>query len=111
MNLDNLYKNIGRANLILDCLYPIYLLYPDLPIYEINHDPKYVYNSIHKHFKEILNENLQDGDLILFEFENGFHFGIYCKPNKFFHYLANHKLRLTRFTHYKKYVKGYFRRW
>jgi len=109
MNLDILHKHIGKSNKELDCLFPIYLLYPELPKYDINQDKTYVYESILKHCNKV--DNLRLGDLILFKFLNGYHFGIYAGKGNFFHYLRHGNLRLTNLRRYIKYIEGYFRKW
>jgi len=111
VNIDILYTKIGTKDNDdkLDCLYPIYLVYPNLPRYGLNHDPDYVYSNILKHFKPV--KTFKAGDLILFKFKNKYHFGIYTKNNIFCHFLSKGNLRLTNINKYKKYINGVYRQW
>jgi len=102
-----LFENIGSYDAELDCLYPVYLAYPEIPKHEIVQDEAYIMPLLLKYFDRV--EDLQKGDLLLFEFFDGFHFGVYAGVNQFFHCCKNHKLRISRLSVYSKYQKGGFR--
>jgi len=107
MNLDILFKNIGKIDEKLDCLYPMYLLYPQIPKYKLIQDEKYFKPLINKHFYKT--DSPEKGDLLLFRLFNGFHFGIYAEDGKFFHCCKKHKLRLTNLSGYKKFLEGCYK--
>ena len=107
MNINILFQNIGSVDEKLDCLYPVYLLYPEIPKYELIHDEEYFTPLIKKHFREI--EELSTGDLLVFKMFNNFHFGIYAGKGTFFHCCKKHKLRVSRLSGYKKYLKGCYK--
>lgn len=107
MNLNKLFDSIGTIDAELDCLYPVYLLYPEIPRYRIIYDEKYFMPLVKKHFEET--KDIEAGDLLLFLIFNSFHFGIYAGDNKFFHCCKNHKLRISRFSGYKGFLKGVYK--
>ncbi len=107
MDLNILYKNIGTIDETLDCTYPVYLLYPQIPRYELIHDEEYFIPLVKKHFKETY--ELNTGDLIVFKLPNDYHFGIYAGEGKFFHCCRRHKLRVSRLSGYRKYLRGCYR--
>ena len=109
MNLDNLYKHTGGYEENLDCLYPVYLLYPEIPKYKLIQNESYFRPLIEKYFHPVSLKNIQKGDLLLFKMFNGFHFGIYAGHDKFFHCCKTHKLRLSRLSGYKKFLKDTYR--
>jgi len=109
MNLNNLYRHTGTYNPELDCLYPVYLLYPGIPEYELIQDEAYFKPLIEKHFRGINPNELESGDLLVFKMFNGFHFGIYAGENRFFHCCKNHNLRISRLSGYKKFLKDTYR--
>ncbi len=111
MNIDILYKNIGAIDEKLDCLFPAYLVYPDVPKYELIHEKNYILTSLEKHFKKIDEIDLLAGDLILFQFFDMFHFGVYAEDKKFFHCCKKHKLRLGNLERYRRYIKGFYQKW
>ncbi len=107
MNLEVLLKNIGNYSQKLDCLYPVYLLYPKIPEYQLIQDEKYFQPLIKKHFKKT--KNLQTGNLLVFKFANGYHFGIYAGNGSFFHCCKKHKLRISRLSGYRNFLKDIYR--
>lgn len=107
MNINILYKNIGTIDETLDCLYPVYLLYPQIPEYEIIYDENYFTPLIKRHFCET--EELKTGDLLVFRLPNNFHFGIYAGDGQFFHCCKRHKLRISRLSGYIKFLRGSYR--
>jgi cell wall-associated NlpC family hydrolase len=107
MDIEILYKKIGTYDEKLDCLYTGYLVYPDIPIYEIKQDKDYFIPLIEKHFFKV--DDLKKGDLLILQFYNGFHFGIYAENDKFFHCCSKHKLRLSELRKYKKNLVGIYR--
>lgn len=107
MDLNNLYKKIGSYDANYDCLYPVYLLYPNIPDYEHIQDEKYIKSLIHRHFSLV--KEAQTGDMLLFIFSNGFHFGVYAGTEKFFHCCEKFGLRISRLSGYSKYLKGIYR--
>ncbi len=109
MNLNILFQKLGSIDEKLDCLYPIYLLYPKIPKYKLIQDEEYIKTLVNKHFTEISITDVQKGNLLIFKFFNGFHFGIYAGNNKFFHCCNKHKLRLTNLSAYKKFLRGTFK--
>lgn len=112
MNLNVLYQHIGTYSRELDCLYPVYLLYPRIPKYKIIQDEDYFLPLVKKYFKEIALSKKTifiKGDLLIFKLYNGFHFGIYAGNEEFFHFCKRHNLRITRLSGYKKFLKGVYR--
>ncbi|OGI00480.1 MAG: hypothetical protein A2Y25_12075 [Candidatus Melainabacteria bacterium GWF2_37_15] len=107
MNINILFQNIGSIDEKLDCLYPVYLLYPEIPKYEFIYDEEYFTPLIKRHFREI--EEFNAGDLLVFKLLNSFHFGIYAGNGNFFHCCKKHKLRISRLSGYKKYLKGCYK--
>ncbi|HSA06138.1 MAG TPA: NlpC/P60 family protein [Candidatus Gastranaerophilales bacterium] len=107
MNISILCQNIGGYDEKLDCLYTVYLLYPEIPSYNLIQDENYFVPLINKYFIEI--QTPEQGDLLLFKLFNGFHFGIYAGDDKFFHCCKKHKLRLTNLSAYKKFLKGVYK--
>ncbi len=107
MSLKILFQNIGSYSDKLDCLYPIYLLHPEIPQYELIQDENYFLPLVKKHFIQV-NEP-QKGDLLVFKFAVGFHFGIYAGNRKFFHCCKRHKLRISRLSGYQNLLKGIYR--
>jgi len=107
MNINILYNHIGTIDETLDCLYPIYLLYPQIPRYELIHDEEYFIPLVNKHFKEI--QELITGDLLFFKLPNDYHFGVYAGGGNFFHCCKKHKLRISRLSGYKKFLRGSYR--
>lgn len=107
MSLELLYKHIGSYNEQLDCLYPVYLLYPEIPKYKLVQDENYFQPLIEKYFCKTAES--KEGDLLVFKFQNKFHFGIYNGCGKFFHCCKKFKLRLSRMKLYQKSLKGIYR--
>lgn len=107
MNLDILSENIGGYCKKLDCLYPVYLLYPKIPYYRLIQSEAYFKPLIEKHFNRV--HKLQKGDMLVFRFANGFHFGIYAGNEEFFHCCNTFKLRISRLSGYKKFLRGIYR--
>ena len=107
MNTGHLYKYIGTYDERMDCLYPGYLMYPEVPIYEIRQDEDYFLPLLAKHFIKV--DEPQEGDLLVFKFRKGFHFGVYNEYGKFFHCCKRFKLRLSRLQTYQKSLKGIYR--
>jgi hypothetical protein len=110
MNLDVLKNNIGTINERQDCLYPVYLLYPDLNEYEVIQDEDYFNPIILQNFSPISIEELKDGDLIVLKFFNGYHFAIYKEKNQIYHCCAKFKLRISSLEKYQKNIIGCYRR-
>ncbi len=108
MNLNILYKHIGTTDEKLDCLYPIYLLYPQIPRYEIIYDEEYFMPLVKKHFAGT--KKPEPGDLLIFKMLNNYHFGIYAGEGKFFHCCKKHKLRVSRLGGYGRFLRGCYRR-
>lgn len=104
MKLDILYQKVGTIDEALDCLYPVYLLYPDIPKYRIIYDENYFNPLIKKHFEET--QEIKAGDLIVFRLLNNYHFGIYAGNGEFFHCCKRHKLRVSRLAGYRKLLIG-----
>ena len=109
MNFNNLYSHIGSYDEKLDCLYPVYLLHPEIPKYKIIQDEAYFKPIIKKHFKQVNSKEPQKGDLLVFKLFNGFHFGIYAGNNDFFHCCKKHKLRVSKLSIYNKFLKDIYR--
>lgn len=107
MNLENLYTSIGSYDPNLDCLLPVYILYPQIPRYELIYNEEYFIPLVKKHFKET--NELNAGDLLIFKLPNSFHFGIYACDGEFFHCCKKHKLRVSRLSGYRKYLIGQYR--
>jgi hypothetical protein len=111
MNLDNLYKNIGKeyTENLLGCVMPIYLLYPEIPKYEYKDDTEYFLPLVKKHFSEITKNDLKEGDLIILNTKKCNHFCIFAGKNKFFHCTEASKLQISKLDRYLNYVKYYFK--
>ncbi len=107
MNLSILFEKIGSYNEKLDCLYPIYLLFPEIPEYRLVQDEAYFKPLIKKYFTEV--NELKKGDLLVFKFLNGFHFGIYEEKGNFFHCCKRHRLRISGLSGYKTFLKDIYR--
>ncbi len=111
INLDILQNNIGKKydEITMGCVNPVYLLFPDIPVYEFKIDEKYFLPLVKKHFDEIKDETLEDGDLLILKVSDDWHFGIFKKPNLIYHCTEKSKLRLSRLDFYKKYIVKKFR--
>lgn len=102
-------KNIGNYDEKLDCLLPVYLIYPNIKKYKIINDFNYFIPKVLEYFAEVDSYKMIKGDLIVFKFPNGYHFGVHAGNNKFYHCCKNHKLRVTKMNYYSKYIMGVFR--
>lgn len=108
MNVGVIHDYIGTYSEKLDCLYPVYLVYQEIPHYNIVNDPAYFQPLIEKHFIPAADEP-QEGDLLVFKLLNGYHFGIYVGDGRFAHCCKKYKLRISRLSMFEKYLKGVYR--
>jgi cell wall-associated NlpC family hydrolase len=102
-----LYDRIGGYDEKYDCLYPVYLLYPEIPLYERIQDENYFSPLIDRHFSLV--KEPQKGDMLVFKFFNGYHFGVYAGGKQFFHCCEKFGLRISRLSGYRKFLKGIYR--
>ena len=111
MNLKILDENIGKPYLeqTMGCMYPAYLLRPDVPEYDFNLDIDYFLPLVKKHCKEIDIRTIESGDLVMIKIRSDYHFGIFKEPNMIYHCTQNSKLRLSRIDIYKKYIVKAFK--
>jgi hypothetical protein len=109
MNLDVLQNKIGTIDEQLDCLYPVYLLYPEVPRYEIYHDIVYFKPIVEQYCKQISQDELKNGDIVVLRFFNGFHFTIYQEVDQIFHCCKTFKLRISNLNKYRKFIVGCYR--
>lgn len=86
----------------------MYLLYPEIPRYELIQDKEYFFPLIKKHFDGV--DKLEMGELLLFKVFNGYHFGVYAGNGEFFHCCRHHKLRISKLSGYKKFLLGIYKR-
>lgn len=110
--IDVLYQNVGKefSQEMLGCVMPLYLLYPDIPLYEYIENPEYFLPLVSQHFVEISKGDLQAGDLVILNKNDTWHFCIYANNGKVFHCTKAHSLRLSRLSSYLKFEERYYRK-
>jgi hypothetical protein len=98
----NLYDYIGvkQDSDKLDCLTPVYLMYPDLPKYRYNLDFDYIIKCFKKNFIEVKDPQINDVIIIGNLKKQALHFGVYAGSNKFFHCCNGHGLRVSNLSFY-----------
>lgn len=110
----NLYNYIGikQDKNLLDCLTPIYLLYPNLPKYNYDLDFEHIDKCFKNHFFEATDLKVNDVIVIGNFAKQQIHFGIYAGNDKFFHCCNDQGLRVSKLSIYKvikvyrRYEKG-----
>lgn len=105
MNLDVLYKSVGRKwHDELQCLMPVNLAYPELPIFSGKDCLDTIAETLQRYFRLVGRLEVQKGDLLVFNFGKSRHFGIYAGNNKFFHITRAHSMRISRLGKYEKHL-------
>jgi cell wall-associated NlpC family hydrolase len=111
MTLTALWKSVGRAyDVEQACVMPIYIMWPDMPRFEVVDEPGYIWDIINKYCDRVPEKDLKAGDLLVFDFGDKRHFGIYAGRDKFFHVSLSHKLRVSPLRRYRKWLTERCRR-
>ena len=95
------------------CFYPVQILYPDKPRYnlpsdDVEHNFKYGMNLLKKHCIPIKEEELQKGDIIATKYNDELHVAIYWEYGKIIHVFRGHELCISKINLFKN-RKYYFR--
>lgn len=109
--IDSLYESVGKefSKSMLGCVMPLYILYPDIPLYEYIEDPEYFLPLVAQHFIEIEKEDLKEGDLIILSKKKYNHFCIYAGSDKIFHCTKAHSLQVSRLSSYSRFKERFYR--
>ena len=89
------------------CFYPVQVLYPDKPRYNLpskdnDHNYSYGLNLIKKYCSLIPKEDLRKGDLLVAKYNDELHVAVYWEYGKIIHVLGEHELYISKVDFFKK---------
>ena len=93
----------------LGCGEPLLVFYPDeSKDFKYIEEIKYIYDALKSRFSEV--NDLQKNDILVFEFNNIVHIGVYLGDDKFIHSTKLAGWHITKLNKYKLSLKYIFRK-
>lgn len=107
------YQKYDKNGMALGCMYPAYLLYPDAPRYNFPEGVNWK-NEVIDHFRKYCDQidinNIQAGDIILFNIPEGkLHAAIYIGNDRIVQAVAKRAMQINRLTFFSKKINSIFR--
>ena len=95
------YKMFNDDGTYQGCFYPVQVLYPDKPRYNLpsdnqEHNYNYGIELIRKHCIPIKEDELKKGDIIATKYNDELHVAVYWEYGKIIHVFRGHELYIGR---------------
>lgn len=100
------YKMFNDDGTYQGCFYPVQVLYPDKPRYNLpsddnGHNYNYGLDLLKKHCNLIKTEELKKGDIIATKYNDELHVAIYWEYGKIIHVFREHELFISKLDFFK----------